>query len=60
MNLILFVRATVSTKNLMKPHRWLAISVRMLPGIPREVSLRFPCDQAPVDGGYVIFLRDGE
>jgi len=34
------------------------VDVGMLPGIPREIGLRFAGDEAPADGADFFFFRD--
>jgi hypothetical protein len=54
----LAIGATVRAKDLVEPDRRLAIRVWMFPRIPRQISLRFAGNQAPVDGGYLVLLGD--
>src|SRR5260370_33737326 len=42
----------------MKPHRRLATRIRMLPRVPRQISLRLPRRQPPIDRRHVISLCD--
>ncbi len=45
-------------ENVVEPDGGMPVGVRMLPGVPRQIGLRFPFDQSPVDRGHVIFLRN--
>src|SRR6266849_2630551 len=42
----------------MEPDRWFAVGVGMLPGVPRQVGLRFTRHETPVDSGDVIAFGD--
>src|SRR5579864_1628525 len=57
---LLTVRPSVGAENLVEPHGWFAIHVGVLPGVPRQIGLRFAGDESPIDGGHVIFLCDGQ
>src|SRR5438046_1249858 len=41
----------------MKPDGRFINDIRVPPGIPRVVSLRLSCDEAPIDRAHFIFLR---
>ena len=55
----LAIRPAIGMEYFMKPDGRRVHDVRLLPGIPRQISLRFAGDQPPVDRGYVVLLRDG-
>ena len=42
------------------PDRRLTVCVRPLPGIERQVRLRFSRHQAPTERGHIVFLGIGE
>src|SRR5689334_2134114 len=50
----------IEPEDIVKPHRRLAVGVRMLPGVPRQPGLRLSRDEAPVDGGDVVLSGDGQ
>src|SRR4030095_3199769 len=52
------VRPAVRAKHFVKPDRRLAIDIRMLPRIPRQVSLCLTLDQSPVDHADVVNLAN--
>src|SRR4051812_27170907 len=56
----LAVRLAIRAKDFVEPHGRLAVGVGMLPGIPRQISLRFSGHQAPIYGRHVIFFGDGK
>src|SRR5947209_58254 len=54
------VRSSVVAEHFVEPDCRLAIHIRLLPRVPRQVRLRLSRNQAPVDGAYVVFFRDGQ
>src|SRR5258708_31143595 len=56
----LAVGRAVGTQDFVKPYRRLAENVRMLPGFPGQIGLRFAGDESPVDGADALLLGDGE
>src|SRR5438477_12541904 len=57
---LLSVRNAVGPEYFVKPNGGLAVRIRMLPGVPWKIGLRFSSYQSPINGGNVIFLRDGQ
>src|SRR5579884_2171426 len=54
------VGAAVRVKHFMEPDRRLLLNIRMVPGFPWQVCLRFADYESPVDGADVVFLGDGQ
>src|ERR1044071_170951 len=52
------VRAAVVAKHFVKPDRRLAIDIRMLPRIPRQVRLCLTLHQPPVDHADMVNAAD--
>src|SRR6267143_1998347 len=57
---LLSVRNAIGPEYFVKPNGGLVVRIRMLPGVPWKIGLRFSSYQAPINGGDVIFLRDGQ
>src|SRR4029077_20119035 len=57
-NLFFTVGLPVGVKDLVVPDRRLMIDIRVLPGIPRIIGLRFSRNQSPIDCRYLVFLCD--
>jgi hypothetical protein len=53
-----FVRLAIAAKNFVEPLGWFTIHVGVLPGVPRQVRLRFAGNEPPVYRRDVIFLCD--
>ena len=54
------VGRSVGVEDVVKPDGRLFVHVRVLPGVPRQVSLALACDQSPVDGADMMIVSDGE
>src|SRR5438093_13009899 len=54
----LAVGSAIGMEYFMKPDGRRVHDVRLLPGIPRQISLRFAGDQSPIDRGHVVLLRN--
>jgi hypothetical protein len=57
---LLSIRNAICPEYFVKPNGGLAVRIGMLPGVPWKIGLRFSSYQAPINGGNVIFLRDGQ
>src|SRR5438477_1432222 len=56
--LFLAVRLAIGAENFVKPDRRLTIGVGMFPGVPRQIGLRFPRHQSPVDCANIFALQN--
>src|SRR6476660_3134509 len=57
-HLVRLVRRSVLLENLVEPHRRLTVDVGLLPRVPRQIRLRLPGNETPVDCGNLVLLRD--
>src|ERR1051326_4174899 len=52
------VGCAIVAEDLVEPHCRLAIDIRMLPRVPRQVRLRLSLHESPVDHADVVYLAD--